>query len=195
MSDEFDRQFKDLQKTAELLTGKLVIWLGKEATKGAIYAVVANFLSQKLPQLQRANASEQEIVQALLRELEASRAAPLAPQVTQQLSQDEALRRIIHEELQRIQQPVYHPPPATPTQYQPPPVTPPRADFETESYRKQLEDLERDIEHYKELIRKLESSWVEGKITEEEFRRKNAEISEKLQQLEQKKQRILIAIR
>jgi hypothetical protein len=191
MSD-VDEKIKDWQKMAEALTGKIVFWLGKEAAKGAVYATVASFMQNKLPSMFSSGKSEREIVEELTREISQSVGTQQTP------SQEEAIRRIIQEELSKIRTPQMIPPQAIPPQQvmqvpqqhlyptQAPAVTP---------YEDEIRRLEDEIQHYERLKRMLEERWVKGEIQEEEYRKKLSEIEAKLGDLRLRKQRIVVPLR
>ena len=191
MSD-VDEKIKDWQKMAEALTGKIVFWLGKEAAKGAVYATVASFMQNKLPSMFRSGKSEREIVEELTREINQSVGTQQTP------SQEEAIRRIIQEELSKMRthqmippqtippQQVMHVPQQPPYPTQAPVMTP---------YEDEIRRLEDEIQHYERLKRMLEERWVKGEIQEEEYRKKLSEIEAKLGDLRLRKQRIVVPLR
>ena len=191
MSD-VDEKIKDWQKMAEALTGKIVFWLGKEAAKGAVYATVASFMQNKLPSMFRSGKSEREIVEELTREINQSVGTQQTP------SQEEAIRRIIQEELSKMRTHQMIPPQTIPPQQvmqvpqqhlyptQAPAMTP---------YDDEIRRLEDEIQHYERLKRMLEERWVKGEIQEEEYRKKLSEIEAKLGDLRLRKQRIVVPLR
>jgi len=187
MSD-IDERIKEWQRTAEAITGKVILWLGKEAARGVIYAAVAGFMQNKLPSMVRSGKSDQEIIQELVREVMQSTGAPQPP------SQEEAIRRIIQEELSRMRAPqAVQPPTLTPPPQPvaPPVVYPPQPVVQT--YEEQLRSVNEEITHYEKLRRILEERWAKGEIQEEEYRRKLAEINSKLDELKLKRERLLYA--
>jgi hypothetical protein len=188
MSD-IDERIKEWQRASEAIVGRVVMWLGKEAARGVIYAVVGSFVQNKLPFLVRSGKSDQEIMQELMRELSQSTGAQLPS------AQEDTIRRIIQEELYKARIPQTAQPPA-PTPY-PQPVAPPTP-YPTptpavQTYDEQLRSINEEITHYERLRRILEERWAKGEIQEEEFRKKLAEINSKLDELRLRRERLLYA--
>jgi hypothetical protein len=174
MSD-IDEKLRDMQRTAEVITGKVIMWLGKEAAKGAIYAVVANFIQNRVPSLIQQKKSDAEILQELMQQISLATGS----QPTLQPSQEETIKRIIREELMKA--------------YQAPQVVAPTAPTPIVTRETELGEIERiksEIEHCERMLRLLDERWVRGELKEEEYRKMRNEFETKLGDLRLKKERI-----
>ena len=210
MSAEED--LKRFEKLVDVLTLKVVKALAKETARGAYYAFIGEVLKEKLPGILKSGKSEEEIQREILEIIKQAQETQAEKAIPQTIQVDE-IRRIIREELSKAVPEIkkttapQQPAPATAQPVQPATVTYPQPQpqqYPQPVYRQptpirrnvewEIEEINKDISHYKELLRILETRRARGEISEDEYIKQKQEYEEKIRDLRLKKERLIITV-
>lgn len=192
-----EEKLKELESLIDLITLKAVKTLAKETARGAYYAIIGDLIRERLPQLLSGRKSRAEIEEELIKIIKEAERRPLPKE------SEEQLRRLLREEISKIIK--EHPELAsrrtaqpTPTHTTTTPTTvstqpPQQAQLDIRAREFELRELEKDISHYNELLRKLEEKWALGEMSDEEYMKKRSVIERKLSELKLRRERLLFA--